>query len=326
VPIAVVVNGTVSNFGSISISSDGSTCSDPAGLPSSAINQVQNTGHLKVGFIELQKIAFSASVPILGSVNVRQDRGAAYFYNFDDRALLASRGLSSISSFSSCTVLVCSNSDTCIPDNNALNVPQLAAGDAIMINGPKGAVTLPKASGHVGEYHGPLGSSTVVGTNDYLQQGAYTASNGSGGADVQAFTANLTIGNPLDWTNQAAINTLGSIDRTKDLTINYSGGASGDYVAILGSSTSTSAAQHATVSFVCTEKASAGAFTIPAFVLSALPVSGNITISSSLGNVSGPGGFLLVGNYPLSNTFTAPGLDLGYFSETVVNGINIPFK
>ena len=294
VPIAVVVNGTVSNFGSMSISTDGSTCSDPAGLPSTAINDVVKNGHLKVGFIELQRVAFSATVPLLGSVNIKQDRGAAYFYNFDDRALIASRGLSSISSFSSCTVLVCSNSDTCIPDNTALNVPQLSAGSSVTITGPNGNTVLPLSAGHVGEYHGPLGSSGLTGSS-YLVPGAYTASN-AGGSDVPSFTA--------------------------DLTIKYSGGTASDYVAILGSSTSTSGAQHATVTFVCTEKASAGSFTIPSFVLSALPASGTITISG----VSGPGGFLLLGNYPLSNTFSAAGLDLGYFSETVVNGINIPFN
>jgi uncharacterized protein (TIGR03437 family) len=320
VPIAVVVNGTVSNFGSISISTDGSTCSDPAGLPSSAINQVANNGHLKVGFIELQRVAFTATVPLIGPVNVKQDRGAAYFYNFDDRALIASRGLSSISSFSSCTVLVCSNSDTCIPDNTALNVPQLSAGSSVTITGPNGSTVLPLAANHVGEYHGALGSTGLTGSS-YLVPGSYTASN-SGGSDVPSFTADLTIGSPLTWTNQDAVSKTGSIDRTKDLTINYSGGASGDYVAILGSSTSTTAAQHVTVTFVCTEKASAGSFTIPSFVLSALPVSDTISISG----VSGEGGFLLLGNYPLSNTFSAPGLDLGFFSETVVNGINIPFN
>jgi uncharacterized protein (TIGR03437 family) len=319
VPIAVVVGGIVSNFGSISISTDGSTCSDPAGLPSSAINQVASTNSLKVGFIELQKIAFSATVPILGSVDVKQDRGAAYFYDFNDQELLASRGLSSISSFNSCTVLVCNNSSTCIPDNTALNVPQISAGTQITITGPAGNAVLPLSSGKLGEYHGPLGSSTVVGGADFLQPGAYTASNGSGGASVGGFTADLTIGSPLTWTNQNTISALSSVDRTKDLTITFSGGATGDYVAILGSSTSATA--NVTVTLICTAPVSAGTFTIPAFVLSALPASGSITIDG----ISGPGGFLLFGNYPLSNTFKAPGLDLGFFSETIVTGINIPF-
>jgi uncharacterized protein (TIGR03437 family) len=320
VPIAVVVNGIVSNFGSISISTNGSTCSDPAGLPSSAINQVAATNSLKVGFIELQRVGFSASVPILGSVNIEQDRGAAYFYDFNDQALLASRGLSSISSFNSCTVLVCNNSSTCIPDNTALNVPQISAGAQITITGPSGNAVLPLASGKLGEYHGPLGSSTVVGGTDFLQPGAYTASNGSGGAAVGAFTADLTLGSPLTWTNQSTISAQSSIDRTQDQTITFSGGAPGDYIAILGSSTSATA--NVTVTLICTAPVSAGTFTIPSFVLSALPASGMITIDG----ISGPGGFLLFGNYPLSNTFTAPGLDLGFFSETTVTGINIPFS
>ena len=57
VPIAVVVNGIVSNFGSLSISPTGATCSDPAGLPSTAIDDVVKNGSLKVGFIELQRVA-----------------------------------------------------------------------------------------------------------------------------------------------------------------------------------------------------------------------------------------------------------------------------
>lgn len=320
VPVAVVVNGIVSNFTSMSISSDGSTCSDPAGLPSSAIDDVVNNGSLTVGFIELQKVAFSASVPLLGSLNIKQDYGAAYFYNFNDEALLASRGLTSISSFNSCTVLVCSNSDTCIPDNTALNVPQISAGPNITITGPEGIAVLPLSSGKLGEYHGPLGSSTVVGSgSDFLQPGAYTAA-GSGGATVGPFTADLTVGQPLTWTNQSSIS--GAVNRSQGLTINFSGGASGDYVAILGSSTANTPGQDVTVTFVCTAPVSAGTFTVPSFVLSALPASGNITIDG----ITGTGGFLLFGNYPLSNTFTAPGIDLGFFSETVVNGINIAYQ
>lgn len=323
VPVAVVVNGIVSNFGSMSISPTGTTCSDPAGLPSTAIDQVVNTGSLKVGFMEMQKVAFSATVPILGAVNVKQDRGAAYFYDFNDQALLASRGLTSISSFNSCTVLVCGNSDTCIPDNSALNVPQLSAGSQITISGPAGSAVLPLSSGKLGEYHGPLGSSTVIGNgSDFLQEGAYTATNGSGGSDVGAFTADLTIGPPLMWTNQSTVSAQSSISRSQGLTINFSGGAPGDYVAILGSSTSNTPTQDVTVTFVCTAPVSAGTFTVPSFVLSALPASGTITIDG----ITGTGGFLLFGNYPLSNTFAAPGLDLGFFSEIVVSGINVPFN
>lgn len=322
VPIAVVVGGIVSNFGSMSISSDGSTCSDPVGLPSTAINQVVNTGSLKVGFIELQKVAFSATVPLLGPLDVKQDFGAAYFYDFNDQALLASRGLTSISSFNSCTVLVCSNSDTCIPDNSALNVPQISAGSQITITGPQGTAVLPLSANRVGEYHGPLGQSTVIGGTDFLQPGDYTASNGSGGSAVGAFTADLTIGQPLTWTNQSTISSQNSIDRSQGLTINFSGGASGDYAAILGSSTANTPTQDVTVTFVCTAPVSAGTFTVPSYVLSALPVSGNITIDG----ITGTGGFLLFGNYPLSNTFSAPGLDLGFFAETIVSGINIPYQ
>ncbi len=315
VPVAVAVNGVISNFTSISVSPDGSTCSDPAGLPSSAINQVAAGGNLRVGFIELQRIGFSVTVPILGSLAIKQDSGAAYFYNFNNNALIASRGLSSISSFSSCTVLVCTGT-TCIPDNSALNVPRLDAGPSIKITGPSGSATLPQST-NVGEYHGPLGSSGLTGSN-FLNPGAYTAA-GTGGADVGAFTANLTVPALLTWKNQSSF--TGTIDRSQNMTITWSGGADPDYVAIFGTSTSASTPQ-VTATFVCTEKASAGTFQVPSYVLEALPVSGTLSQSG----LTVPGGFLLVGNYPLSNTFTAPGLDLGFFTHTVVGGINIGYR
>lgn len=249
VPVAAVVNGTVSNFTSTSISADGSTCSDPAGLPSAAINRIAAGGNLKVGFIELQRIAFNVSVPILRTVNVKDDRGAAYFYNFDNSALLASRGISSISSFSSCSVLVC-RGNSCIPNNEALNVPRLAAGPEIGITGPNGIAALPLFK--LGEYHGPLGPAGLTGST-YLSPGTYTAT-GAGGADVGAFTASLMIPDPLTWTNQSSFSN--SISRSQNLTINWTGGGANDYVAIVGSSTST--APQVTTTFVCAEKASAG--------------------------------------------------------------------
>lgn len=93
-----------------------------------------------------------------------------------------------------------------MPDNTALNVPQISAGSQITITGPEGTAVLPLSANRVGEFHGPLGSSTVIGSGtDFLQPGAYTASNGSGGSVVGSFTADLTIGQPLTWTNQSAV-------------------------------------------------------------------------------------------------------------------------
>ena len=193
---------------------------------------------------------------------------------------------------------------TCVPNNTALSVPRLAAGPNITITGPSGTAVLPPST-NTGEYHGPLGSSGTFGSS-FLVPGAYTASNGPGGADVGAFTANLTIGTPLTWTNQSSYGS--SVTRANGLTITWSGGSANDYVAMFGSSTSVDGS--VTSTFVCTEKNSVGTFTVPAYVLSALPVSGTLTQSG----VTIPAGFLLVGEYPHSTTFTAPGLDFGYFN------------
>jgi hypothetical protein len=53
--------------------------------------------------------------------------------------------------------------------------------------------------------------------------------------------------------------------------------------------------------FLCTEDGQKGTFTIPSFVLSALP-------STNSGSA-----YLFIAPHPLSNPVTIPGLDLAYF-------------
>ena len=88
---------------------------------------------------------------------------------------------------------------------------------------------------------------------------------GGGGADVGPFTATVTVPTPvLNWTNQSAAATIVS---SQGLQMSWTGGAPGSYVHISISSSSGSAA--GTVS--CYAPRSALQFTVPPFLLSALP-------------------------------------------------------
>ncbi len=96
----------------------------------------------------------------------------------------------------------------------------------------------------------------------------------SGSADIGAFTANLTVGQPLTWTNrdQAA-----TVDRTKPLTLNWSGGGQ---VMIVGGSLDYPT--NSAAGFVCTAPAGATSFTIPAYILETIPAS-RLKVSDSVG-------------------------------------------
>ena len=90
-------------------------------------------------------------------------------------------------------------------------------------------------TGIAGNYGATLPSALTAGTY---------AISGKGGVDVGAFNTNLTVPQPLTWTNQAAItltnpgNLTGTVKRTDPLTITWSGGDPNGFAEILGFSTS----------------------------------------------------------------------------------------
>jgi hypothetical protein len=117
---------------------------------------------------------------------------------------------------------------------------------------------------------------------------------GTGGKDVGAFNASLTLPLPFSWTNASSIS---NIARSQGVNVTWTGGAANTYVQITGGSSTTVNGKTVSVSFSCQAPQSAGQFTVPAPVLLALP-AGN--------------GSLDVANYSNIKTFTATGLDLGY--------------
>ena len=136
----------------------------------------------------------------------------------------------------------------------------------IKLSGPGGvAVTLANQAGIKGAFFAALSAGAIPPSG-----GGFTFT-GSGGADVGAFSSVLTFTNPLlSWTNPAV---AASIDRSQGFTATWTGGNPGSYVIVSGTSTSTGTAANpaVTVGFTCFANVGDGQFSVPPYILSALP-------------------------------------------------------
>ena len=170
----------------------------------------------------------------------------------------------------------------------------LNAGPTLTVKGPSGSRTIIgiPVPGTVGPYYKGVKFGTGTPGN-FFDPGHYTVT-GTGGKDVGAFTASIDVpSTPFVWTNIPSL--LTPLDRSKDLTINWTGGIPNTQVTVVGGS--------GTSAFLCAAPVSAGQLTIPSYVLLNLSPTG----SSS----SSPRGQLTLGNRSVS-FFTASGLDLAW--------------
>jgi len=165
----------------------------------------------------------------------------------------------------------------------------LDAGSALSFISPLGAGTMTRVSN--GQYQLSLGS----GLPPILPAGTYTVS-GTGGSTVPAFSASLRVTNPIAWTNKLAVTT---VDRTVPLTVTWTGGPASGYVLIGGSARGIGGS-----TFLCVEQSARGTFTVPSFVLSALPPA------------QASQAYFFIAPHPFSNIVSIDGVDLAY----IING------
>jgi hypothetical protein len=173
-----------------------------------------------------------------------------------------------------------------------------------------GTITLtgPAGSQVLAAFNNPLTNQPLVGTYDSMLSnsfipaggGAFTIT-GSGGKDVGSFTSSMSMGPLFQWTNQSADST---VTRASGIPVTWSGGTSGTYVYIQGSSTSNSA----TASFVCYAPVAAGSFTVPSYIALGLPAASGGTLG--VANSTTPGSFNASG-------LTAPGVFFGDISYSI---------
>jgi uncharacterized protein (TIGR03437 family) len=311
VPLAIRAGGVVSNVASLSVSSMGASCSDATGLGASDIDAAQKAGQIRLGTIVLGRLDLGPLGPM--------DFVNGIFTRYDFNSLLAAfspgnngqgiRGGFATPPLGTCFVSLGAPTKP----NNPFDTPGdptfaqfLNAGQALNLNGPPGTVQLPAP----GYSFNPDG--------DAITPGGYTVDNGSGTQAVGPFKAAITLPPPLTWTNMSGVT---AVDRTQDLSVTWSGGiADKEFVLIVG----LAASNQAVAGFLCSEKVSAGQFTVPAWVLSSIPASAMFTG----GGQTLLGGLLGVGTAPLTSVgrFSATGLDFGLITYEQATVSVVPYQ
>lgn len=291
--IAVLVKGVTGNVTTTSIAPQGqTTCSETYGILTQAnLQKAMTNGSLSVGFIQISRI---------GDGN---DDLLAGFGTFPLNSLIRSYGGTILASPGSCIAYEVSGELPLI--NDPIQATPLHTGTDLTITGPNGTK-------NVSEFSTGLYVSTLATEpSTYLEPGSYTASNGSGGSNVNSFTWNATLPAYVTPTNIPA-----SINPSEDLTLTWSGGSNYPLVSIFGiSGVPVDLPTSSFVDFICTADASAGSFTIPSAILNLVPSNGygsttkkgvDIQITGITSQIATAGG--------------SPGVDAGIMTVYVSNG------
>jgi uncharacterized protein (TIGR03437 family) len=149
----------------------------------------------------------------------------------------------------------------------------LSAG-AVSLQGPEGTYTLTSATGTT-----PDGAALPTGS--IPASGGVFVFTGTGG-QVGPFSVTVTLSPLMTWTNSSAATT---VTRSQGLQINWSGGQPSSYVQINGQSLTGASGIYAT--FQCYVPQSAGTFTVPPYVLNAMPAgTGYVQVENSLADTA----------------------------------------
>jgi uncharacterized protein (TIGR03437 family) len=298
VPLAVQTGGTVSNFGSIAVTSGGGVCSDPVGLGSAALALVQSGQNLNVATLSL-----SRAVTASGGGTTTTDSGSASFVRYTPSQIVSSSFGQAVS-VGYCSVFPINGTPAVTDPVKPLG---LDAG-TVEVGGSNGTKILIPVPGSKGYYNSTLGSS-------YLDPSAGPHTfNMLGGADVGPSSVEDVQSLPaLVWANQATTSTVSEL---QGVTVKWTNASPDGYVRVTGYSFSLDQSGNfaAGARFFCTAnpgQGGTGQFTVPPPVLLSLPVSasGSVSPSGSLGVISQSAPF------PVPVTLTR-GLDAGYAHST----------
>ena len=305
VPVQVKAGGTYSNVVTMAIQPQGQPCSDPQNPFAPLTTAGGRAGTIFLLRLSLLAQLDSSEPPLDATV----DLGLGIFANIPPNGASPFNFLLSLPPVGTCTEFS-GNLDVSSllggvtgTEASGLVTRPLDAGPSIAVTGPQGTTIplLPLEPGtNTGMYLGLLGGSSPLEESSlplFLDSGVFHIA-GTGGADVGAFNASMTLGTPVVWTNRDEINT---VNRAAGLPLTWSGGDASKLVLIAGGGAESDTA--AAAGFFCFVPSAPGQFTVPASMLGNLP-------SSSSGSAIG---VLAVGSVPSSGypTFTASGLDFG---------------
>jgi hypothetical protein len=185
------------------------------------------------------------------------------------------------------------------------------------VQGPA-TLMLPQTSPGWGYYYSLFNNNTGA---QFFYSGLNYSISSPGGAKVGAFSAVDTSSIPLAYFS--GIIAGQTLSRSGDLTVTWTGGdptLQNGLVTI--ASYSGSASGNIGGAFMCTAPLAAKSFTIPKWVLSALPPSG----TAYIGIAPYPIGYIWIGQSNKPVTFQASGLDKGILIDEFFNGFPVYFQ
>ena len=157
--------------------------------------------------------------------------------------------------------------------------------------------------GSSSSFHAEQAGQYLTGVNP---ASSYTFA-GTGGNDVGAFSAQVTVPSPaLVWNEMSS---LTSVVRSQGVTVTWSGGAPNTAVVIAGNSAAVLGNVNISRSFFCLAPVAAQKFSVPASILLSLPATPTFPIASQA--------YLGVSNSTNPTMFTASGLDLGFAAAVI---------
>ncbi len=280
VSIVAVSGSIVSNSVTIQVAQGGGACSDPATVRVPPVSgSTISFGYVSVGkFVEGTTTSNSAS---------------AVFYRYPAAAISSAESNANVPSLGSCVVLSVAGVGT--------EPTGLDAG-TLTLTGTPGTVPLPVVAGYPGVYEATLPASAIPASG-----GSYTFT-GTGGKDVGAFSTTLNFPPPLVWTNSS----ITTVNRAQGQSVNWTGGAANSYVQVEGQSTVGSGASLVSATFICFAPIGPGQFTVPSWVLLALPAN--------------PQGSMSVSNQTNPATFSASGLNYAYGITSSLTDVGVAYQ
>jgi uncharacterized protein (TIGR03437 family) len=293
VPVTIVTDGLSSNTTTMSISSDGSPCSEPSvGLNGADLQTMIGNNSAREGIISLGQTSANLVGPN-GQLQGQGALGGAAFSSLTPAQFVSLPG--AFPSPGGCVVTPVNGASQPEP----LVGTALDAGPVINFNGPNGSTQIAKSSDGT--------SYSAILDNSFLGPGSYEVDNGGGGNDVGPFQATINAPPAFNWTPQPVD---GTVLKNVPLLITWQGGDPNGLVLAVGVSAA-SAGQVAAI-FTCTQAASAGNLTVPTYILSWMPTNAQAT------------SVLMVFEY-VQSRFSAPGLDAGYILYEIGQTVNVQY-
>jgi uncharacterized protein (TIGR03437 family) len=290
VSLQVSVAGQLSNPATIAIAAPGSSaCVSPV-YSQDVLTRLDQGGTISTGVFALTSLTTRISIAGL-TVGATIEAAAGAFSKLSGAQLATAASFQNAPG--SCQIFRRVGDQTSILLGTTST--NLDAGSAITLSGPNVVATANQlARGDDKSYSLSLGTAVSgipfppFNPAPIITDGTYRLA-GTGGADVGAFNASVTIGPRITVTPDLP----GTINRGVPLTVAWTGGSPTDIVNVVGFSgvtvggTSSSPVYDAGV-FICTATASQGRVVVPAFVLSQLPITppGGLVAGTGIGAIT----------------------------------------